>query len=76
MIERLRDMFRFKPDERFLAHRYQSSRLALAMGVIMMGVWVEYEWFVNHELRLDLLIILGAMALSKVGAMMYYRLTK
>ena len=76
MIERLRNMFRFNPDERFIAHRYQSSRLALVVGVIMMGVWVEYEWFVNHELRLDLLIILGAMALSKLGAMVYFRITR
>ena len=76
MIERLRSMFRFNPDERFITHRYQSSRLALAVGVIMMFIWAQYEWFVNDELRLDLLIILGAMALSKVGAMIYFRLTR
>jgi len=58
MIERLRNMFRFNPDERFIAHRYQSSRLALAVGVLMMFIWTQYEWFVNHELRLDLFIIL------------------
>ena len=76
MIERLRNMFRFNPDERFIAHRYQSSRLALTVGIIMMFIWAQYEWLVNQELRLDLLIILGAMALSKVVAMIYFRIAK
>ena len=76
MIDRLRNILRFNPDERFIAHRYQSSRLALAVGIMMMFIWAQYEWFVNTELRLDLLIIIGAMALSKVVAMIYFRIAK
>jgi hypothetical protein len=62
-------------DERFVIHRFKSTRLATLVGVVMMGLWFNYELFVNDVWRLDLLIILGAMALAKVGAMLYYRFT-
>ena len=62
-------------DERFIMHRYRSTRLATIVGVVLMGGWANYELFVNHVLRWDLLIIMAAIALVKVGAMIYYRLT-
>lgn len=64
----------FKPDERFIMHRYQSSRVALIVMVVMMAVWFEYEYFVNDTMRWDLLIILSASLVAKVGSMIYYRL--
>ncbi len=64
----------FKPDERFIMHRYQSSRVALIVMVVMMAVWFEYEYFVNETMRWDLLIILSASLVAKVGSMIYYRL--
>lgn len=42
----------------------------------MMVVWFNYEFLVNHTLRLDLAVISVAVALTKVGAMFYYRLTQ
>ncbi len=67
---------RFSVDERFIMHRYYSTRWAVLVGVIMMAVWVNYEYFVNQTLRLDLVIIMLAMALTKILAMLYFRLTQ
>ncbi|UCH60950.1 MAG: hypothetical protein JSV61_05580 [Anaerolineales bacterium] len=65
----------FSVDERFIMHRYYSTRWSVLVGVIMMAVWVNYEYFVNQVLRLDLVIILAVMAGTKVLAMLYFRLT-
>ncbi len=66
---------RFGVDERFVMHRYISTRWAVVVGVVLMAGWVNYEFIVNNTLRLDLLIILGAMAITKVAVMIYYHLT-
>jgi hypothetical protein len=63
-------------DERFIMHRYYSTRLAMIVGIIMIFVWFNYEYFVRNVVRLDLAIIAGAMAITKVAAMAYYRLTQ
>ena len=63
-------------DERFVMHRFYSSRLTLVAGALALGIWFNYEWFVNERLRLDLVAILGVMALTKAVAMIYYRLTR
>lgn len=65
----------FDVDERFIMHRYYSTRLAMIVGIILIAVWFGYEYYVHHHLRLDLVIITGAIALTKVAAMVYYRLT-
>jgi hypothetical protein len=65
----------FGVDERFVMHRYISTRWAVLVGVILMAVWVNYEYIVNHTLRIDLLVILLTMAVTKVAVMIYYRLT-
>ena len=65
----------FNTDERFIMHRYYSTRLAMIVGSIMIAGWFGYELLVNHHLRLDLVIISGAMALTKLAAMLYYRIT-
>lgn len=62
-------------DERFVMHRYRSTRLAVLVGVVMMGVWFNYEYWANEILRWDLFVIMMAMAVVKVGAMLYYRRT-
>ncbi len=64
----------FKPDERFIMHRLKSSRFSLIVTVVMMGVWFEYDLIVNDQIRWDLLIILSASAIAKLGSMVYYRL--
>jgi hypothetical protein len=60
-------------DERFVMHRFQSTRLAMIVGVVLMAAWINYEWFVSGRLRIDLLVILAAIALTKVAAMLYYQ---
>ncbi len=65
----------FSVDERFVMHRYISTRWAVVVGVILMAAWVNYEYIVNDTLRIDLLVILLAMLVTKVAVMIYYRLT-
>lgn len=62
-------------DERYIAHRYYSTRLAAIVAATMMALWVNYEYWFNDILRWDLFIILMSMALVKIGAMIYYRIT-
>jgi hypothetical protein len=65
-------LFRF--DERFIMHRFYSSRLALAVGMALIAAWLIYGLLANHQVRYDLAIIGGVMALTKVVAMVYYRI--
>jgi hypothetical protein len=65
----------FGVDERFVMHRHISTRWAVIVGVVLMAAWVNYDYIVNHTLRIDLLVILLAMVVTKVGVMIYYRLT-
>lgn len=65
----------FAIDERFIMHRYISTRWAVIVGVVLMAIWVNYEYLINHSLRVDLLVILAAMVVTKVAVMVYYRLT-
>ena len=65
----------FVVDERFLMHRYISTRWAVIVGTILMAVWVNYEYLINHTLRFDIVVILLAMVITKVAVMIYYRLT-
>lgn len=65
----------FTIDERFIMHRYISTRWAVIVGVVLMAVWVNYEFIVNDTLRVDLLVIMTAMLVTKVAVMVYYRLT-
>lgn len=73
----LADLFSrlFSVDERFIMHRYYSTRWAVIVGSILMGGWVMVEYYINHTLRIDILVILSAMAVTKLAAMLYYRLT-
>jgi hypothetical protein len=65
----------FVVDERFIMPRYISTRWAVVVGVVLMAFWVNYEFIVNDTLRIDLIIILLAMLVTKLAVMLYYRLT-
>jgi hypothetical protein len=65
----------FSVDERFVMHRYYSTRWAVIVGVVLMAGWVNYEFFANQTLRLDLIIILLVMAITKVAVMIFLRFT-
>ncbi|NJD18634.1 MAG: MBL fold metallo-hydrolase [Gemmatimonadetes bacterium] len=58
-------------DERFIAHRHRSSRLALGVCVTLIAVWFTYELWVSHRIHWDLLVILAATALTKVTSMLW-----
>ena len=66
----------FKPDERFIMHRYYSTRISMIVGISLIVIWFNYELLVNDRLRWDLAIIAGVMAVTKVVAMLYYRTTQ
>jgi len=57
-------------DERFIAHRYKATRLATAVGVVLMVGFFFYGHLADGVIRWDLLIILCAMAVTKVVAML------
>jgi hypothetical protein len=65
----------FSIDERFVMHRYLSTRWSVMVGVILMALWVNFEYFVNQTLRMDLVIILLAMAITKLAVMVYLQRT-
>ena len=62
-------------DERFLMHRLYSTRLAAVITTVLMAIWFEYELFANEVVHWDVFAFLIIMAVTKVGAMIYYRLT-
>ena len=63
-------------DERFIAHRHMSSRLALGVAVTLMAAWFTYDLMMLDRIHTDLLIILSATALAKVLAMAWLRITR
>lgn len=65
----------FKPDERFIMHRYYSTRTAMIVGIVLLVGWFNYELIANKVLRWDLAIIAGAMAITKLLTMFYLRAT-
>lgn len=62
-------------DERFVEHRYRASRLSLVVGVGLLVAWFLYEHYAKGVTHLEILAIVAVMALTKIGAMTYYRLT-
>ena len=66
----------FQPDERFIMHRYYSTRLSMIVGIVLIAIWFNYELLINHHLRLDLAIIVGVMAVTKLLAMLYFRIAR
>ena len=46
-----------------------------SLGCVLMFLWINYDYFVNGTLRIDIIIILMAMLITKVAVMVYYRLT-
>jgi hypothetical protein len=62
-------------DERFLMHRLKATSLASIVGAVAMGGWFMYSMIVLDERRYDLLAIMLVMAVTKLGALLYYRRT-
>ena len=62
-------------DERFIMHRYKATRLAVIVGIVLMFAFFTYNLVTTKIIRWDLFAIMFAMALAKVGAMIYFRKT-
>jgi hypothetical protein len=62
-------------DERYFLHRYKASSHAAVVGGVLMGGWFLYQHIAHHQQRWDIIAIMGAMALTKLGFLLYYRLT-
>ncbi len=62
-------------DERFVMHRLYSTRLATVVTAVLMGVWFEYELFANGVYHWDIFAFLIVLGVTKVAAMIYYRMT-
>ncbi|MBN1164267.1 MAG: hypothetical protein JXB45_06790 [Candidatus Krumholzibacteriota bacterium] len=60
-------------DERFIAHRYQATRLSMLVGLVLMLVFFNYDLLIHKLYRWDLLIIILATALVKVVTMLFLR---
>jgi len=62
-------------DERFIMHRFKSTRLAVLVGFVVILALFTYNAVVHNVIRWDLFVIAMAMAVTKLGAMAYYRRT-
>jgi len=62
-------------DERTIFHRYKATRWAVFAGLLVMGAIFEYQFFKYKEIRWDLMVIMGVMAVVKVAARFYYKYT-
>jgi len=61
-------------DERFLMHRLKSTSLAAVIVAVAMGGYSLYELYGNGVFRKDLFVFLGIMAVTKISAMIWFRI--
>lgn len=65
-------------DERYVLHRFKATSHAAIVGAFMLGGFFLYDFllydFLAHNvLRWDIAIVMAAMAVTKLGALVYYR---
>lgn len=64
-----------KPDERFLIHRLRSTSIAgVCGGVLAVSLWA-YHHYTHDVWRWDLFAVAATMAVIKLAAMAWFRLT-
>jgi hypothetical protein len=74
----LLNLFRWKDeafDERFIMHRFKSTRLAVLVGAVVILAFFTYDGVVHKVIRWDLFAVSLSMAVTKLCAMAYYRRT-
>jgi hypothetical protein len=75
LVELIASLFsEVEVDERFVMHRYYSTRIAMIVGMVLLVGWFILEMLVNDNPRWDIFLIVMAMALTKVTAMIYFRI--
>ena len=62
-------------DERFLTHRLKSTSIAGVIGGVLAVGLFAYQHYVNDVWRWDLFAVVATMAVVKLAAMAWYRLT-
>jgi hypothetical protein len=75
LVELIASLFsEVEVDERFVMHRYYSTRIAMIVGMVLLVGWFILEMLVNDNPRWDIFLIVMAIALTKVTAMIYFRI--
>jgi hypothetical protein len=62
-------------DERFLTHRLRATSLAGMAGGVTASLLFAYYYFVDGSPRWDLLAVAVVIAVVKLSALAYYRMT-
>jgi hypothetical protein len=62
-------------DERFVMHRFKSTRLAVLAGTILVFALLTYHMVAHKTIRWDLFSVIATMAAVKICAMLYYHKT-
>src|SRR6267142_9264 len=62
-------------DERFLEHRRRSTSFATIVGAIVAVGLYWYRYFIDGVVAWELLVVLLAMVVAKLGLMIWYYLT-
>ena len=62
-------------DERFILHRLKSSRVGLIVGLLAALGFILFRVSTGDTMPLELVAVICAMAVGKVAAMVYFRLT-
>lgn len=62
-------------DERFLIHRLKASRAALIAGLVVLCTWLVADLVLNDRVQWQILLVLGTIAVTKLGAMSFYQKT-
>ncbi len=61
-------------DERFKLHRYKSTSLAAVVGGVALGALALFELYETGRVPRALLGVLTLMALTKLAALLWFRL--
>lgn len=61
------------PDERFHEHGRRSTSTAAVVGALTLFVLLQYRLLVEHRVSWDLIIVIYAMAATKIALMLWYR---
>ena len=60
-------------DERYVLHRYKATSHAAVVGSVLLGGFFLYDFLARDLLRWDIAIVMTVMAVTKLGALVYYR---
>jgi hypothetical protein len=69
------EFFKGFSDERFVLHRYKSTRFATMVTALTMVAIFNYDYLARGLLNQSMILLLSIMAGAKVAAMVYYRFT-